>query len=505
MIEMSTCWLSWTSEACGVEVRSKIRRKDALECALRRMAPRYQPMRPGSILRAQVKCGGTTGTPAPSALGRSLEERQNMSNLPQWDLPLMSSELPNHVGESVTVAGWVHTQRQLGGMDFLLLRDGQGVIQVVIHERRARFSPETVLAVTGVLLREPRAPQGIEIHHPQIRVLAEVNAPLPFSMSGPSESLTLPMRLDYAPLALRRPETRRWFRVTDHLLQRFRAALNQRHFVEIHTPKIVSHASEGGANVFELNYFGRRAYLAQSPQFYKQAMVGVFGRVFEVGPVFRAEPHDTARHLNQYTSLDVEVGFIDDHSTVIELCRQVLAEMLLDPPSPGGERWPMMPPRPPVIHFSLAMELVSNALGQDFRQEPDLAPSHERWLGQWAQREFGSDFLFVEGYPMRKRPFYTYPDPERPEFSRSFDLLFRGQELVTGGQRLHRYQDYLATIAAHHWDVEDFASYLMAFRYGMPPHGGFAIGLERLVAQLAGFSNLRQAALFPRDWHRLNP
>ena len=278
------------------------------------------------------------------------------------------------------------------------------------------------------------------------------------------------------------------------------------------TPKIVASATEGGANVFKIDYFGRPAYLAQSPQFYKQVMVGVFERVFEVGPVFRAEPHDTTRHINEYVSLDVEFGFIENHFTVMALLRDVISHMLTTlgencaaELALTGVSLPSVPASIPHIHFSEAQELILKLHGVDNRHEPDLAPQDERWLGEWAKREFGSDFLFVTGYPMVKRPFYTHADPQRPAYSNSFDLLFRGLELVTGGQRLHKYEDYVEALQQRSLSLEPFESYLEAFRYGMPPHGGFAIGLERLLMQLTGMENVKLTTLFPRDISRVVP
>ena len=271
-------------------------------------------------------------------------------------------------------------------------------------------------------------------------------------------------------------------------------------------------ATESGANVFQLNYFGRPAYLAQSPQFYKQIMVGVFERVFEVAPVFRAEPHDTTRHVNEYVSLDAEMGFIKDHFTVMAVLRDTIAAMLAAVREQCqaevallGVQIPEVPSQIPHIHFAEAQELILKLHSVDVRGEPDLSPQDERWLGEWAMREFGSDFLFVTGYPMRKRPFYTYADPQRPAYSNSFDLLFRGTELVTGGQRLHLYEDYLTALARAQLPIEPFEYYLEAFKYGMPPEGGFAIGLERLVMQLTGLPNIKLATLFPRDVHRVTP
>jgi nondiscriminating aspartyl-tRNA synthetase len=292
----------------------------------------------------------------------------------------------------------------------------------------------------------------------------------------------------------------------------FRSTLQQEDFVEIQTPKIVASATESGANVFKLDYFGRPAYLAQSPQFYKQIMVGVFERVFEVGPVFRAEPHDTPRHINEYVSLDAEMGFITDHTTVMATLTRVIRGMAQSIVDNAQEAVailkmtvPNVPEIIPSIHFAEAMEMIWKGTGEDARSEPDFAPSHERWLGEWAKRETDSDFLFVYGYPSVKRPFYTHPDPERPGYSRGFDLLFRGLELVTGGQRLHHYPDYVAAIQAKGMDVETFSGYLEAFKYGMPPHGGFAIGLERWVLRLIEGANIRETTLFPRDQIRLSP
>ena len=301
-------------------------------------------------------------------------------------------------------------------------------------------------------------------------------------------------------------------RLSAGVMSAFRSILTERDFTEIQTPKIVASATESGANVFKLDYFGRDAYLAQSPQFYKQIMVGVFERVFEVGPVFRAEPHDTTRHINEYVSLDVEFGFVESHFTVMALLRDVIAyifetlrEQYASELKALHLQVPIVPSMIPHIHFSEAQQLILNRYATDIRGEPDLSPQDERWLGEWAQQEYGSDFLFVTGYPMRKRPFYTHPEPERPEFSNSFDLLFRGTELVTGGQRLHLYQDYLAALEAARLPSEPFETYLEAFRYGMPPHGGFAIGLERLLMQLTGAPNIRLTTTFPRDLTRLTP
>jgi nondiscriminating aspartyl-tRNA synthetase len=416
----------------------------------------------------------------------------------------LSSELPTRTGESVTIAGWVHRRRQLKSVAFLIVRDRAGLAQVVLSPSAAdEVSEESVVVVTGTVAANRAAPAGVEITDAEVRVVCAAEAP-PFDLYRPALTATLPTLLDHAGVALRHPRRQATFRAGAAAVAGFRSTLDSLGFVEVHTPKLVASATESGATVFELDYFGRPAYLAQSPQFYKQMLVGVFERVYEVGPVFRAEPHDTVRHLAQYTSLDVELGFISDHRDVMAVLRDTLAGMLAALRGSTVDV-PEVPDPIPVIHFADAVELVGKAIGEDLSGEPDLAPAHERWLGEWALRVYGSDFLFVEGYPMAKRPFYTHPDPERPQYSNGFDLLFRGIEMVTGGQRLHRYEEYLAALSATGESTEPYQSYLDVFRRGMPPHGGFAIGLERFLMRLTGASNVREVTLFPRDLNRLTP
>ncbi|MFC0504368.1 aspartate--tRNA(Asn) ligase [Micromonospora costi] len=425
---------------------------------------------------------------------------------------ILSQQLPTHVGRTVRIAGWVHRRRLLKAVTFLIVRDAAGLSQVVVTDPAVRaqveaLTEETVVEVTGTVVANDVAPAGVELTDPVVRPLGPPAVPPPFDLYRPALTASLPTQLDNAPVALRHPLRSAALRVSAAGVAGFRAALDARDFVEIHTPKVVSSSTESGANVFALDWFGRPAYLAQSPQFYKQLMVGVFERVYEVGPVFRAEPHDTVRHLAQYTSLDAELGFVADHRDVMRVLRDVVAAMLdsVAERAAGavatlGLPLPAVPAEIPAVHFTEALKIAGAPA-----DEPDLAPAHERALGAWAQREHGSDFLFVTGYPMAKRPFYTHPDPARPGYSNGFDLLFRGVELVTGGQRLHRHADYLAALAQRGEPVEPYAGYLDAFRHGMPPHGGFAIGLERFVARLTGAANVREVTAFPRDLHRLTP
>ncbi len=426
-------------------------------------------------------------------------------------------EAQDHVGETVRFRGWLHNVRRLGGVNFVVLRDGWGMIQAVTEDD-ADLSPiadlalGSVVALSGLIVANAQAPGGLELQRPALEIITPITEPPPLSLNKRTLKAALPTLLDHAVVANRHPARRAVFRLSAGVMAGFRQTLTALHFTEVQTPKIVASATESGANVFKLDYFGRPAYLAQSPQFYKQIMVGVFERVFEVGPVFRAEPHDTTRHVNEYVSLDVEFGFIEDHFTVMRLLREVIAgifghltEQYAADLSLLEATLPIILPEIPHIHFAEAQELILKRHGTDVRGEPDLSPQDERWLGEWAMEEFGSDFLFVSGYPMVKRPFYTHPDPQRPDYSNSFDLLFRGTELVTGGQRLHRYDDYLAALDRAGYPREPFETYLEAFRYGMPPHGGFAIGLERLLMQLLGLSNLRLSTLFPRDLNRVAP
>ncbi|WP_344302911.1 aspartate--tRNA(Asn) ligase [Nocardioides bigeumensis] len=417
---------------------------------------------------------------------------------------LMARSLPTVTpGETVTLQGWVHRRRELAKVTFLVLRDRTGLAQVVLPAGTPVPPEETTVEVTGVATANAQAPGGIEVTEATVTALTEDAETPPFELWRPELGVSLPTMLDHAPIAWRHPAQKVRWELAAASMRAFRRTLDAMDFTEIQTPKFVESATESGANVFKVDYFGRPAYLAQSPQFFKQQMVGVFERVYEVGPVFRAEPHDTVRHLAEYVSLDVELGFIEDHRDVLAVLREVLAGMVgeLGPLAErAGADLPLVPDEIPVVHFGRALEIVGAPA-----DEPDLAPEHERALGVWAREEHGSDFLAVEGYPMAKRPFYTHPQPSDPRWSNSFDLLFRGLELVTGGQRLHRLSDHEAALRARGEDPADYTAYLQAFRHGMPPHGGFAIGLERWVARLVEAPNIREVTLFPRDLTRLAP
>lgn len=419
----------------------------------------------------------------------------------------LARELPTRTGERVLLQGWVHHTRNLSAVDFLLLRDRTGIAQVVVEspgqrELLASLPHESVVSVVGTVVVSYQAAAGVELHEPEITPISVPDEEPPIELFRPSLDVQLPTRLDHAAVSLRHPSAATTQRLTAAAMRGFRVTLDSYGFTEIQTPKLLETAPEGGANVFKVDYFGRDAYLAQSPQLYKQVMVGALERVYEVAPAFRAEPHDTSRHVSQYLSLDAEFGFIEGHQDVMRVVRDVLAGMTREMQSVDAPNIeiPEVPTEIPQIHFRDALQLV--AAPED---EPDLAPEHERALGEWAMNEHGSAWVFVTGYPMAKRPFYTYPQPGDPHWSNSFDLLCMGLEITTGGQRLHRYSDYLTALAARGMDHAPFKGYLEAFQHGMPPHGGFAIGLERMIKQIVGAANVREVMLFPRDMQRLSP
>lgn len=426
---------------------------------------------------------------------------------PTSSVRVLAHELPAYIGEHVLLQGWLHHTRNLRAVDFLLLRDRSGISQIIVEadEQRALLATlphESVIAVQGTVVASKQAPNGVEIHDPRITEVSAPETEPPFELFRPVLDVQLPTRLDHAAVSLRHSRSVAAQKLTAAAMRGFRSTLDSSGFTEIQTPKLLETAPEGGANVFRVDYFGRDAFLAQSPQLYKQIMVGALERVYEVAPAFRAEPHDTSRHVSQYLSLDAELGFIESHQDVMRVLREVIAGMMseMQQVNAPGVEIPAVPAEIPQIHFRDALAMVGAP-----EDEPDLAPEHERALGEWALQEHGSAWLFVTGYPMKKRPFYTHPQPDEPRWSNSFDLLCMGLEITTGGQRLHRHADYLAEIDARDMDPTPFRGYLEGFRTGMPPHGGFAIGLERMIKQIVGAANVREVMLFPRDMQRLTP
>lgn len=423
---------------------------------------------------------------------------------------------PGMEGQTVWVAGAIHTIRDMGTIAFLILRKRDGLLQCVYEEKEADFSLKDLkeaatIEAKGVLSASKRAPGGIEVRLRSVRILSEPAEPMPIPIAKSKMNVSLETRLDLRPISLRNVRERAKFRIQEGIVRGFRQFLTQQGFTEIHTPKIGSKGAEGGANIFKMDYFHRPAVLAQSPQFYKQMMVGVFDRVFETAPVFRAEKHNTRRHLNEYTSLDFEMGYIDGFEEVMAMETGVLQCMMAMLQEEYGKELALLDitlpevERIPTVRFGEAKRLVSEKYDRPIRNPYDLEPEEESLIGRYFQEEYGADFVFVTHYPSRKRPFYAMDDPTDPTSTLSFDCLFRGMEITTGGQRIHDYSMLLEKIEKRGMTTEGMEHYLMAFKHGMPPHGGLGIGLERLTMQLTGEDNVRETTLFPRDLSRLEP
>ena len=424
---------------------------------------------------------------------------------------VLVEELSSHLEQEVLVKGWVYRIRRLSQVTFLILRDRTGVIQVVVNPdliKNIHVSTESVVEIRGFVQPEPRARAGYELLASKIAVLALAEN-LPISINGAELNVPLDIALDNRVLSLRHSKINPIFKIQAALVQAFQEFLNKEGFVQVFTPKIVASGTEGGTELFALQYFEEQAYLAQSPQFYKQMLVAAgYERVYEVGQVYRAEKHATSRHLNEYVSLDLEMGFIESEHDIMDLQNRLLAFMFssIREKCSGqleelGVKLPEVPqiPRIPLLE---AVELLRKEYGKN-HEEPDLDPEGERLLSQYVLERTGSEFVYVTDYPWAKRPMYTMP--KGAGSTRSFDLLFRGLEITTGGQRIHCYESLAENMRKKGLDPQDFSSYLHNFSIGMPPHGGLAIGLERLTAQIIGLKNVREACLFPRDRYRLTP
>ena len=420
-----------------------------------------------------------------------------------------SGELARHSGEEVVVQGWIHRIRDLGGVKFLLIRDLQGVVQCVL-DKEVDVNNEDVVEVLGVVREEDRAPGGVEVQATGMRTISKAHPALPLELNQKKLTASLDLMLDHRALSLRNPRVRSAMKIQSELMHAFRDGLRREGFTEINTPKIVSAGAEGGSAVFPVAYFDRTAFLAQSPQFYKQIMVGVFERVFEVAHVFRAEEHNTSRHLNEYLSLDYEMGFIENEHTVMDMEVKLLRFMFQHVQETCRQEMEMYGAQvpavdPPRIPLAEVQEILREKFGKECTAGDDLDPEGERLICKHVEEETGSEMVFLTEYPVRKRPMYTMPHESKPGVTRSFDLLYKGLEITTGGQRIHEYDMLRNNIVAWGLDPADFEYYLEAFKYGMPPHGGLAIGAERLTARLLDMPNVREATLFPRDTSRLVP
>ena len=419
-------------------------------------------------------------------------------------------------GETVRVNGAVHAIRDMGEVAFVILRKREGLLQCVYEEEKTNFDLKDLkegatVEVKGVVSKEDRAPNGIEIRLSEIQVLSEPVEPMPLAISKWKLNTSLEANLNYRAISLRNVRERAKFRIQEGIVRGLRDFLYKEGFTEIHTPKLGAKSAEGGANLFKLEYFHRPAILQQSPQFYKQMMVGVFDRVFETAPVFRAEKHNTKRHLNEYTSLDFEMGYIDGYEDIMAMetgFLQYTMELLSKEYAKELKMLNITLPnvdKIPAVRFDEAKQKVSEKYGRKIRNPYDLEPEEEALIGKYYKEECGADFVFITHYPSKKRPFYAMDDPEDATYTLSFDLLFHGLEITTGGQRIHDYNELLAKIEKRGMTTEGMEQYLSAFKHGMPPHGGLGIGLERLTMQLVGEDNVRETTLFPRDLSRLEP
>lgn len=438
---------------------------------------------------------------------------------------ILSRQTPELIGQKVILAGWVKTRRDHGKLIFLDLRDRSGIVQLVVNPKVSQeaykkaqdLKPEYVIKVDGTV-RERPAPTinkeletgSVEVEVENIEIISKAQT-LPFDMGEEKLNLELPTLLDNRSLSLRHPKVSAIFKIQQTLAQSFRKTLKEEDFTEIFVPTLVPSATEGGAEVFSVDYYNHKAYLAQSPQMYKQIMTSIFERVFTIAHAYRAEPSVTTRHLSEYVSLDAEFGFINSWEEIMEWAEKVVLCMIEDVREKNqkelklfGVDLPEFKKSIPRIKMRDAQEIIFKRTKVDHRNEPDLDPSSEKEICKWAKEETGAPFVFITHYPAKKRPFYTMPDSSDPNYTLSFDLLGISEEWVTGGQRINDYEMLLENIKKWGNKPENFQIYLQSFKYGMPPEGGFAMGLERITKDILGLSNIREASLFPRDMERVD-
>ncbi|MBQ2275170.1 MAG: aspartate--tRNA(Asn) ligase [Lachnospiraceae bacterium] len=420
------------------------------------------------------------------------------------------------IGKEVKLNGAIHTIRDMGDVAFVVLRKREGLVQTVFEQGVTDFDLKELkeaatIEVVGTVAKEDRAPNGVEVRLKSIRVLSEPTEPMPIPIGKWKLNTSLETKLALRPISLRNVRERAKFKIQEGIVRGFREFLQKQGFTEIRTPKICAKGAEGGANLFKMEYFHKPAVLAQSPQFYKQMMVGVFDRVFETGPVFRAEKHNTKRHINEYTSLDFEMGYIDSFEDIMAMetgFLQYTMELLQKEYAKELKMLGVQLPKTdkiPFVRFDEAKKLVSEKYNRTIKNPFDLEPEEEVLISQYFKEEADADFVFVTHYPSKKRPFYAMDDPADNTYTLSFDLLFRGMEITTGGQRIHDYNMLVDKIAKRGMSEEGMEAYMSIFKHGMPPHGGLGLGLERLTMKLLGEENVRETTMFPRDLSRLEP
>lgn len=429
------------------------------------------------------------------------------------------SDFEKYENQIVTIQGTIHNIRMMSDFAFVILRTARETIQCVYAESFSDYritedvKEECAAKITGKVVagetKDGSKRYEVQIHN--IELLSHPAEIPPVVITKKQVNCDLSTKLDYRPVTLRNPKERAIFKLQEGIQCGFREYLSQQGFTEIHSPKINFAGAEGGTNVFKLDYFGKQVYLAQSPQLYKQALVAVYERVFEIAPVFRAEHHDTSRHLNEYISMDFEMGFIESFEDIMNMEVGVLKYIMnLLKTEYANEVELLHVEIPeikevPVLKFMEAKEIIMKKFKYQPTDMKDFDPEEEQILGKYAKKQFNSDFIFITHYPSKKRPFYTMDDPEDPEYTLSFDLLFRGLEITSGGQRVHDYKQQVEKMEKLGMNPEEFATYLMLHKYGAPPHGGLGLGLERLTMHLLGAKNVREATMFPRDINRVTP
>ncbi|MFZ5982717.1 MAG: aspartate--tRNA(Asn) ligase [Patescibacteria group bacterium] len=436
---------------------------------------------------------------------------------------ILISEVVDYLGREVRLSGWVNVRRDHGKIIFIDLRDRSGVIQTVVipdqeeaYRQAKEIRPEYVVEIEGLVKERPGGAKneknfgGFEIEVKGINVLGKTYGDLPVEISGDLGELNLETLLNHRHLTLRNEKVKAIFKVYSEMLFGYEKFMREEGFTEIKSPKILCNATEGGANFFKIKYFDKEAYLAQSPQFYKQAGVGIFERVFEIGTVFRAEPHFTSRHVNEYTGMDAEMGFVEGFSDVMDELEKVMrylmkyvGENCSDELALYGAQIPE-DQEIPRLKLTEALEILEREYGKKF-EGIDIDSEGERLISEWIKKEKGSDFVFLTHYPKSIRPFYSMPNAEDSSLTDTFDLIFRGVEIASGGQRIHDFEMLKSNIEKHRLDPKEFEDYLSIFKHGMPPHGGWGLGSERIVQKILGIENIKQVILYPRDVKRLTP
>jgi nondiscriminating aspartyl-tRNA synthetase len=420
-------------------------------------------------------------------------------------------KISEYEGKEALIKGRVFNIRNLGNIVFLVVQDYTGTIQVVV-DKSIEVKTGDAVFITGLVKKDARAKSGFEMKGEKVEVVSKNIEELPIDLSKDDLNLNLVTLLDYRTLSLRHPKVQAIFKLYDLLLKSYERAMRECDFTEIKTPKILGSATEGGANFFKVKYFDKEATLAQSPQFYKQMMVGVFERVFEVGSVFRAEPHFTTRHVNEYIGLDAEMGYINDLYDVTKTLNIVLKKMFEEIKKDGQSyldlyniELPEVLDEIPCIKLAEIKKIIKEEYEYEIPEGADIDPHGEELAGKYAKDKFNSDFIFITHYPWSDRPFYTMPCKDNPEETCGFDLLYKGLEIASGGQRIHQYDELVANMKKKGVRAEGMESYVDTFKYAIPPHGGWGMGSERIIKQMLNLESIKEAILFPRDVKRLIP